>query len=706
MNAILKYFPLENPVVIIGAILFVILIVPMLVSRLRIPSIVGLIIAGMLLSPNGLGIIATTDEIELFGAIGLLYIMFTAGLDLDINTFKTQRVTSVAYGCLLFALPLGFAFVISHIFLGNSIFGALLISLIFSTNTLVSYPITKRLNISGHRAVIIAVGAAVIADTANLIALAFFKDIATQGFDLANFSFIAGKLIAYVLLIVLGFPLLTRLYFRKVDSDSERQFVFIFALLFLSALLSDIFGLEPIIGAFLAGITLNRFIPASSLLMNKIEFVGNSIFIPFFLVYVGFLIDFQSLFSGGGTWNYALLFVGISFISKYLAAYIAGRVFHFPAEMRNLIYGLNVSHAGATIAISLVVYNLGFFAKSELNAIIILILFSCILSSFVTEFFGRRLAISVSRDLPLTPPKYRKILVPFSNPETADLLLNLAVSITDNKSQPICPLSVVSDEQTSTEQILRNYYRLQQAKRNYESLDYKVQFETRVENSIVEGISRAIKELLINCVVIGWSFRANLIGSITNSTLEHLLGQTNAAIFVSRLSGNLSLSNTIRVFVPANAEFEYGCSGWISSIVSMCNHFSSNLEFVGYEATLNQIAGYLKRIGSTVPVTYSYITSYEGLYLTISETSPLDTVVVIGARAKSVSFNSGYVTSFYRGVRRFSGNVILVFPEENSILSTGCESITKDVLSGSFIEDNLSLLARAKSFLHNQAHRK
>lgn len=691
--------PLTNPVIVFGVVLIIILLSPLVLKKFRIPGLVGLILSGMIVGPNGFNLIAHDSSTNLFSTVGLLYIMFIAGLEIDFHQFNKYKSFSLFYGILLFILPFSVGFLICYFILNMNSLPSIMISLIFSTNTLVSYPIVKRLSISSHFAVVTAVSAAVIADTAILISLGFFKNISIYGFEFTSSLLLVAKFIFYISVILYLFPKLTIYFFKSLKLDNYHQFTFVFSLLLFSAIISYVLDIEPIIGAFITGVALNKLIPTQSVLMGRIEFIGNTIFIPFFLVYVGFLIDIKSLYTDIYTWYYSFLFILIAFSSKYFSVYISTKLFRIDSQSRSLIYGLNLSQAGATVAIALVVFKLGFLSPSLLNSFIILVLISCIASSFITERFGRLIAISNSTLSLKKPDNFQRILLPFSNPQTIDSLLDLAISIKETNNEPIFPLSVILDSDNTENQILKNFSSLQHAKETAESVNIKLQIATRVDTNVSDGISRAIKEIVANIVILGWSFKSNSFGSLNNKDLEHLLNITDSSILVSKIVHPINLTKNIFVFISENAELELGCTKWVNLVRLLSKYTGSTVVLVGFEATITRISNYIRIAQLSINYKTIPIIAYNELISIADTISNLDMLIVINSRPKGISYNSTYSIAFNRAIRQFTDqNVIVLFPEQSSVYSPDLMYSNSDVLDASLIDENISIYYRIKNY--------
>ncbi|MFT4832499.1 MAG: Kef-type K+ transport system membrane component KefB, partial [Psychroserpens sp.] len=390
--------PLEKPVLIFSLILFVILMVPILMNKLRVPGIIGLIISGAIIGPNGFNLLEKSLFVDLFSTIGLLYIMFIAGLDLDLNDFKTNRNKSIWFGLFTFSIPLGIGFPVCYYFLGYGFNASLLTASMFATHTLVTYPIVSKLGITKNQEVAITVGGTILTDTAVLIILAVLV-----GSHEGNLTYVFWLKLLISLSLFMGImfgvvPRVSKWFFKKLESEKHSHYIFVLAIVFFAAFLAELAGVEPIIGAFVAGLALNRLIPHSSVLMNRIEFIGNALFIPFFLISVGMLVDFRVILSGPTALIVSATLTVVAIFGKWLAAFFTQLIFKYSKLQRRLIFGLSSSHAAATLAVILVGYKAKILDENILNGTVILILATCIVASFVTERAAKSLVVAMEND--------------------------------------------------------------------------------------------------------------------------------------------------------------------------------------------------------------------------------------------------------------------------------------------------------------------
>ena len=343
-----ELFPISDPVLVFAIVAALILLAPIVMGRWRLPGMIGLLAAGALLGPNALGVLARDQSFVLFGTVGLLYIMFTAALEIDMAVLKRHSGASLAFGLFTFGIPMGLGLVVAHHLLGFDWPAAILLASTFASHTLVTYPIASRLGITRNPAVTTAVGGTIVTDTLALLVLAVIVSSTRGSIDEMFWYRLGVSLALYVAAILVGLPLLARWFFRKVGRDGVAEFVFVLATVFGCAALSHLAGSEPIVGAFLAGLALNRLIPHHSTLMNRIQFTGEAVFVPFFLLSVGMLLDLRVFAGGPRAWAVALAMVVTVHVTKWLAAE-ATRLLGYSRDQARLVFGLSVPQAAATL---------------------------------------------------------------------------------------------------------------------------------------------------------------------------------------------------------------------------------------------------------------------------------------------------------------------------------------------------------------------
>ena len=666
MMSILKItLPLQEPVLIFALVLVIILLAPTLLRKIKIPEIIGLILAGVLVGPHGLNLLSEELEFSIFGTTGLLYLMFLAGLEIDVKDFRKNKEKSFTFGLLSFAIPFGLSYLTAHLLLDFSIVAALFISSMIATHTLVSYPIISSLGISRNRVINTSIGGTIIADTIALLILAVLVESAEGTLGIQFWLQFVLYFSLFVFVVNWIFPKLSRWFFKNYDGQSSMEYVFVLTIVFLSAVIAEFAHVEPIVGAFFAGLALNRLIPKGSPLMNRIMFIGHTLFIPFFLISVGMLVNLSVLFESTEIlWIISILLV-IALLTKYLAAYITQKIFGYTANERNLMFGLTTARAASAIAIIIVGFNMGMVHETTMNATIILVLITCLISSFVTERSGKVVAVEGEKAGTIPSLTEERILIPISNPTTIRNLVSFALIIKDDQSeQPIYPINIVEDDHQAQEKIQNYRNMLETAREHASSTDHLAEIITRVDTNVADGISRAIKELGINKLVIGWhdkTPRDIFFGSLLNNLLQ----KTGKTIYVTRLSSPVNLVNKIHVLMPANAEFESGFYEWVSDVCDICNHTDSQIIFWGHQETHESIRQYLSQVNETYDVVYRTGKCYHMLNVIAKKLNKEDLLVIVKARPHTLSYNKDFRNIPLKLDELFpESNIVVVYPEQ------------------------------------------
>lgn len=661
--------PFQEPVLVFSLVLFIILLAPILLSRIKIPSIIGLIVAGVIVGPFGFNLLERNSAIELFGTVGLLYIMFLVGLELDLNEFKKSKFKSLFFGISIFVIPISIGVVVCYYVLGLAFISSLLTASMFATYTLIAYPLASRLGITKNEAVTVAVGGIIITDTLVLLLLALITGSQSGGLNSAYWIRLGLSVIVFSGIVFWGFPKVGRWFFKNVEGENTSQYIFVLALVFLAAFLAEVAGMEAIIGAFTAGLALNRLIPHTSPLMNRIEFVGNALFIPFFLISVGMLVNLNVLLEGPEALVIAATLTTVALASKWLTAFITQKAFGYSSVQRNVIFGLSSAHAAATLAVILVGYQLELVDENVLNGAIILIFVTCLISSFVTENAGRKLAIIESDKKPVITESIEKILVPISNPATIEHLMDLAIMLKNKDlNQPIYPLTVVRDDEEATEKVLVSNKMLEKATIHASATESKVQVLTRVDLNIASGIIRTMKELMITDVIIGWNEKVRATNKIFGTTLDNILHSSNQMIWVSKIVQPLNTFRTMAVVLPPNIEIEFGFIRLIDKIKLLSRHTGANIRFFCSPSSIPQLELQLNESKPAVEAKFNEFDAWEDFLVLSREVNKDDLMVIISARKGTVSY-SNYLDKVPAKLSRYftENSFIVIYPTQNPV---------------------------------------
>jgi|688.fasta_scaffold125931_1 Kef-type K+ transport system membrane component KefB len=632
------YLPVKNPVLILALTLLIILFSPLLFKRFKIPGIIGLIIAGVFIGPNSLHIIESTNSFELLSKTGLLYIMFLAGLEIDMQEFRQNRSKSIVFGALTFLVPISIGYLVCIYVFHFSLWSSVLLASMFSTHTLLSYPIVSNMGIVKNRAVQITFGGTIITDSAVLILLGIITNVVTGEMNGAFWIKIIVSLGLLFFSTLYLLPKISRWFFRNIEAQASSHYIYVLAVVFISGFLSELAGVEPIIGAFLAGLGLNKVIPHNSILMNRIVFIGNTLFIPFFLISAGMLVDLKLFFKGSD----ALLFAGIlcvvGLLTKYFAAWLTAFIYKFSKPERNIIFGLSVSHAAATLAIIKVGFDIGLFDQNIINATIILILISCLVSSFVSERAARQIAVlekDVSRK---ASDKIERILIPVSNPENIQRLIDFALLIKDQKSnEAIYPLSIVEDDADADEKLNVVRKVIEGAVEQISSGDKKVEVLKKVDLSIVDGIIRTAKAYNITDILISFKAQHGASNLIFGNISENLLNKSKQAVIISKILQPLNTFKRIIVVLTPNAELENGFIRLISRLNNMLKQIGSESYIYGFQTTLDRFS-YEIADKKKVFFKYKTIENFEDFDL-ITNPKEDDLFILVTARKQTVSYD-------------------------------------------------------------------
>ena len=634
-----QYLPLKNSVLILALILLIILFSPLLFKRFRVPGIIGLILSGVIIGPNFLHLIESTNSFELLSKTGLLYIMFLAGLEIDMQQFQHNRNKSIVFGALTFLIPIIIGYVVCIYVFQFSVWPALLLASMFSTHTLVSYPIVSNMGIIKNRAVQVTFGGTIITDSAVLILLGFITNVVTgeiNSFFWFRTTLSLGLLVFCTLYLL---PKISRWFFRNIEAQASSHYIYVLAVVFISSYLSQLAGVEPIIGAFLAGLGLNKIIPHSGILMNRITFIGNTLFIPFFLISAGMLVDLKLFFEGTSALLFAAILLLVGLLTKYIAAWVTGSIYKYSKYERNIMFGLSVSHAAATMAIIKVGFDIHLFDQNVVNGTIILILISCLISSFVTERASRAIAINEKEVARKTHDKLERILIPVSNPDNIQRLIDLALLVKDQKSnEPIYPLSIVEDDADADEKINIVRKVIEGIVDQISSGDKKVEVLKKVDLSIVDGIARTAKAYNISDILISFKINqasSNLIFGKDLST--NLLVKTKQAIIISKILQPINTLQRFIVLLSPNSELENGFFRSATKINSLLKQLGVSIYVYGLDQTIRSFAAAINDKKQTF-YKYMPILSFNELDI-INKVKVDDLFIFLSARKQTLSYD-------------------------------------------------------------------
>lgn len=667
MNETLTFsLPFSNPVLIFALVMLLILLAPILFKKIKVPGIVGIILAGTLVGPSILGFLERDSTIELLGTVGLLYLMFMAGLSIDLNRFEKLRNQSIGFGSISYIFPALGAYYAGIYLLDYSVESSLLLGAIVGSHTLLAYPIVERLGITKNTAVTMSMGGTLVTDTLSLGILAIIAGTVGDSQGAGYWTAFATSIAVFLAAAILILPRLGRWFFQNMHHDTNVDFVFMMAVLFSTAFLAELAGLASIIGAFIAGLLLNRLVPMNGTLMSRIQFVGNALFIPFFLISVGMLVDVEVLASLE-VWLIAILFAALVFVGKGVAAGIIRWIKGFSNAEGYVIFGLTTPQSAATLAVTLLGYDLGFFNQTAVNAVVILILITCLVGPWLVEKYGRDVAIQ-EEEKPYEPSEApQRILVPLANPETSDMLMDIAFMIRDEKSdQPVFPLTVARDGKDVDAQVAKGEKMLSHAVVHAAAAEVPVNPVTTVDYNIASGIARAVSEKLGSVVVIGWNGSVSARSRIFGSILDQLLQDIDEMVMVAKIEKPLNTLNRVLVAVPPFASLETGFASAMRSLKIMADQIGGELFFVITDERKETVEKRIKKVKPNLASEFQSIPKWSELPSWLDEQiQENDLFVLLSAREGTLSWRPALDRLPRVVAQKYPGlSFITVYPSE------------------------------------------
>lgn len=677
LNIFETTLPLTNPVLKFLVILVIILSAPILLNKLKIPHILGLIIAGAVIGPNGFNILLRDSSIILSGTAGLLYIMFLAGLEIDLAEFKKNSTKSLVFGLYTFLIPMILGILSGLYILNFSILTSVLLASMFASHTLIVYPILSKLGVTKNRAVNIAVGGTMITDTLALLVLAVIVGMAHGVVDSAFWTKLSISIIVFGLIVMLLFPIIGRWFLKRYE-DSVSQYIFVLVMVFLGAVLAEAAGIEAIIGAFLSGLALNRLIPSTSSLMNRIEFVGNAVFIPFFLIGVGMLVDYRAFFKDFETIKVAVVMTVIATLAKFIAAWLTQKSFKFSIDERRLIFGLSNAQAAATLAAVLVGYNViigetangepvRLLSESILNGTIIMILITCTIASFAAQKGGKNISMQESSTIDNeNTENTERILIPIVKPETIDELINLSSILKSKENKKgLYALHVINNDSVESDNHAKKI--LDKAVFVASANDMQLNKILRYDINTTNGIIGVIKEQNITDLVLGLHVNKGISESFLGKLTDVILLKCNITTFVYKSIQPISTIKKHVVIVPKNAEREIGFPFWLSKIWNISRNTGSKIVFYGNKVTLD----YIKKILLKHPIESDFkIFEDWNDFLIISRDIKIDdNIFIVLSRVNKLSYHENmsniptYLNKYFQ-----SNSFILVYPMQLGVV--------------------------------------
>ena len=666
------HFPVTDPTWIFFLVLIIILFAPMIFGRLRIPHIIGMILAGVVVGKYGFNILERDSSFELFGKVGLYYIMFLAGLEMDMDDFKKNRTKGLVFGMFTFLIPMGLGIWSSMSMLNYGFLTSVLLASMYASHTLIAYPIISRYGLSRQRTVSITIGGTAVTVVLALMVLAVIGGM-YKGEDVGGLFWVllVAKVVLLFGLIIFLMPRISRWFFRTYE-DAVMQFIFVLAMVFLGGGLMELVGMEGILGAFLAGLVLNRFVPHVSPLMNRLEFVGNALFIPYFLIGVGMIIDVRCLFTEGEALKVAVVMTVVATFSKWLAAWITQKIYGMKKVEGSLIFGLSNAQAAATLAAVLIGHGIimengeRLLNDDVLNGTVVMILFTCIISSVVTERAARKMVTQENLMEGSEGKEQERILIPVANPETIEGLVGMALMMRHPKQkESLVALSVINDNNTSETKELIGKRNLERTAMIAAAADASVKTVLRYDLNIAQGIIHTQKEYAVTDIVIGLHRKTNLMDSFFGTMTENLLKGTNRQIMIAKLLMPVNTLRRIVVAVPDKAEYEKGFLKWMTQLCRMGKQLGCRVHFFATEDTLKHLRALTEKQEANTFTEFSLLEEWDDLLLLTGQVNYDHLFVVVSSRKGSISYQTSFERLPSQISKYFANNsLLIVYPDQ------------------------------------------
>ncbi|KQO24869.1 sodium:proton antiporter [Flavobacterium sp. Leaf82] len=598
--------PIEDPLLKFLIELIIILCIPLLLNKIKVPHLLGLIIAGAVIGPNGFNVLARDSSIVVTGTTGLLYIMFLAGLEIDMGDFKKNKWKSITFSLYTFTVPFVLGLIGGYYILHFSVLTSVLFASLFSSHTLIVYPMVSKLGIAKKLAVNITVGGTMITDVLSLVVLAVVVGMSQGEVGTSFWVKLSVSMMVFALIVLLVFPIIARWFFKNVE-DKISQYIFVIVMIYLAALLAELAGIEAIIGAFFAGLALNRLIPHTSSLMNRVEFVGNAIFIPFFLISVGMLIDFNAFIQSWETLGVASIMLIASIGGKYAAAILTKKTFRLTNDEGTLIFGMSAASAAATLASVMVGYNIilsendagepiRLLNEHVLNGSILLILVSCTISSFVSMASAQRIADSDKEETVAgTSHEKENILMAINHEHTVEKIVNLGLLIkTQSNKDGLFAVNIINEDKSESSS--KNAEKLLGDAVNMAAgADVKLNPITRHDNDVISGINNVVKEQSITDLIIGLEEDKGFSSSFTYNLYNGYLRNKEINVIIYHAVQPVATIKKYAVLIPANAEREPGFFHSLLRVWNIGKNSGAKMSFYANEKTTEILKSIIKK---------------------------------------------------------------------------------------------------------------
>ena len=655
-------FPITDHIWASMIILLVVLTVPLLMARIRFPQIAGLIVAGVLIGPGCLGIVQSDQVLDFFSSTGLLFIMFFAGLEIDLEEMKKNKVWGIGFGVMTFAAPWILCYLTGRYMAGMDVASAGIMACILGSHTLVSYPIISRYGQGRRKSVTISVAGALVAILLALVTYAVVQ--ASAGGQEFNPILFAAKVAIYAAIVIFLFPRIARLFFSQVKS-SFSHFLFVLIMLALSCGLAQLAGIESILGAFLAGLVLNRYIPKSSPLMNRLDFVGNTLFVPVFLVSTGMMIDFKELIGNFAVLYLFTLIFTAGTIGKWLVAFLIQKSCHMNACDRRILFGLSESHAAGALAIAMGAYAAGLFENTALSATVLTVLFSCIVSNLETERGARKLHAMEQENQ--AAHAENRLLVALTGSNTLQAIMDTAMTLHSPEDRDMVGLYVTVGGDHTQKYMQDGRDRLSEAARIAASADIPFTSQNRLGNNITESIIHASTEFQATRLLMGLPLKPDITTRYYESIIRSLTEGFGGQIVLQRFMRPMNTIRRITVLVPGPVVQDDAFENCLKSLYGITMAIGCATEFYGKEQAIDAVRS-LGLNFSSGRVRYNAVGESADMNWVIADAHQDHLLVMIGQRDSETHAGRAFLHLYERlHMSETEFSVMLLYPDTDNL---------------------------------------
>ena len=660
-------FPISNPTLQFLILFLIVFFAPIIFNKIRIPSLIGLIIAGAVIGTYGLNLMVRDSNMIMLGNAGLLYIMFLAGIEIDVEEFKKNSSKSIVFGLITFIIPMVIGYFAGHFLLGLNNVSSILLASMFASHTLIAYPLISKLGAGKNRAVTITIGGTMITDTLALLVLAVILAMHHGQVNAAFWTKLSVSIILFALIILFLFPALARWFFKK-NSDNTSQFIFVISMIFLGGFLAELAGIEAIIGAFLAGLSLNKLIPSVSPLMNRIDFVGNAIFIPIFLISVGMLINYKAFVNGLETIKVAIVMTVVAIVAKYLAALLTQKIYGYTKAERNLIFGLSNAQAAATLAAITVAHSVGLLDDTILNGTIVMILITCTIASFSAQKGAVEAMIEGGELQAEDSPHDERILIPIANKDTMRDLVELSLVMKSKSNvEDVYALNIIRSTEATPQAEKEAQKLLDEAVKLGAGADTIIKPLKRYDMDIPYGILGVVKKYYITDLVMGLHIKQELSESFLGNMVEKVLNKTNSTTIVYKAMQPLATVKRRLVIIPPHADMEIGFPFWLSKVWNIGRNSGSKISFYANEHQLHKLRGIHKI--HPIDADFHLFEDWDDFLMLTKEVKKDEGLVIVMSKLREKSYHDtmkripDYLNKYFKGT-----NFMLIYPIQSTSL--------------------------------------